>query len=132
MTKSKLGRKRFIRLTLPPCCLMLEEIRTGAETGLYSMAGADVGPVGCVLFTGLFLMACSSCFLIEPRTSSPGIIPPKMVWALPFQSLGKCLAVRSYGVISSIEVPFFQVTLVRFKLTPKCTSRTLLKKLFSG
>jgi hypothetical protein len=26
---------------------------------------------------------CSSCFLIEPRTTCPGMAPPTMVWALP-------------------------------------------------
>ena len=29
---------------------------------------------GCC-FTGLLLMACSACFLIEPRTTSPGMAP---------------------------------------------------------
>jgi hypothetical protein len=27
-------------------------------------------------------MACSACFLTEPRTSSPGIAPPTIAWAL--------------------------------------------------
>jgi hypothetical protein len=33
-----------------------------------------------VLLTGVFLMACSACFLIEPRTTSPGMAPPTMSW----------------------------------------------------
>ena len=40
-----------------------------------------------VLLTGLLLMACSACFLIESRTTSPGMAPPTMGWALPCQSL---------------------------------------------
>jgi hypothetical protein len=31
---------------------------------------------GGVLLTGLYPMACSAFFLIEPRTTSPGMIPP--------------------------------------------------------
>ena len=40
--------------------------------------------------TGLLLMACSACFLIEPRTTNPGIALPTMAGALPHQSLRKC------------------------------------------
>jgi hypothetical protein len=39
------------------------------------------------LLTGLLLVACSACFLIEPRTTSPGMAPPTMGWALPHQTL---------------------------------------------
>lgn len=58
-----------------------------------------------VLFTGLFLMACSACYLVETRTTSPGIVPPIMGWALPHQSRRKWLTIGSYGGISSIQVP---------------------------
>ena len=34
-------------------------------------------------------MACSTCFLTEPRTTSPGMAPPTMGWALLYQSLIK-------------------------------------------
>jgi hypothetical protein len=36
-----------------------------------------------LLLTGLLLMTCSACFLIEPMTASPGMAPPTMGWALP-------------------------------------------------
>jgi hypothetical protein len=36
-----------------------------------------------MLLTGLFPLACSACFLIEPRTTSQGMAPPTMGWALP-------------------------------------------------
>ena len=39
-----------------------------------------------VLLSGLLLMAWSPCFLIQPRTSSPGVAPPTMGWALLHQS----------------------------------------------
>jgi hypothetical protein len=33
---------------------------------------------GGMFFTGLLPLACSACFLIEPRTTSPGMVPPTM------------------------------------------------------
>jgi hypothetical protein len=38
---------------------------------------------------GCCLLACSACFLIEPRTTSPGMAPPTMGSALPHRSLLK-------------------------------------------
>jgi hypothetical protein len=49
---------------------------------------------GGILLNGLFLMACSACFLIEPRTTCPGMAPPTMGWALPHQSLIKKMPYR--------------------------------------
>jgi hypothetical protein len=42
-----------------------------------------------VLLTGLLLIAGSACFLIEPRTTSSGMAPPTMGWALSHPSLIK-------------------------------------------
>jgi hypothetical protein len=42
---------------------------------------------GGMLLTGLLPLACSACFLVEPKTTSPGIAPPIMAWALPPWSL---------------------------------------------
>jgi hypothetical protein len=39
---------------------------------------------GGMLLTGLLSLACSACFLTEPRTASPGMAPFTMVWALFF------------------------------------------------
>jgi hypothetical protein len=50
-------------------------------------AGAD-GPWR-VLLTGLFIMACSTSFLIEPRIITPGMPGPIIGWALPHQLLRK-------------------------------------------
>jgi len=38
---------------------------------------------GGMLLTGLLPLACSACFLIEPRTTSPGMAPLTMGWVLP-------------------------------------------------
>jgi hypothetical protein len=40
-----------------------------------------------VLLTGLLPLACSACCLIEPKTTSPGMAPPTLGWALPPWSL---------------------------------------------
>ena len=42
-----------------------------------------------VLLTGLLLMTCSTCFLIEPRTTCLGVAPPTVGWALHHLSLVK-------------------------------------------
>ena len=49
--RSKLGRKGFIRLTLPNCYLSLKEVRTGTQAG--QEAGADAEAM-----EGCFLLAC--------------------------------------------------------------------------
>jgi hypothetical protein len=49
---------------------------------------------GGVLLTGLLPMACSACFLIEPRATSSGMAPPTMSWTFPCPSLIKNLPNR--------------------------------------
>ena len=65
----------------------LREARTGTQAGLLS-GGWSTGH-GRMLLTGLFPMACSACWLIEPRKTNPGMTPPTMGWALPYKSLIK-------------------------------------------
>lgn len=57
----------------------------------------------------------SACFLITPRTTSPGIIPSRVSWAP--HPLGKCTTGQSDGGIFSIEVSFPKITVVCVKLT---------------
>lgn len=42
-----------------------------------------------MLLSDLLIMSCLAWFLIKPRTTSPGIAPPTMDWALPHQPLVK-------------------------------------------
>jgi hypothetical protein len=42
-------------------------------------AGADAEAM-----EGCHLLACSACFLIESRNTSPGISPPTVGWTLPY------------------------------------------------
>jgi hypothetical protein len=77
-SRSKLGRKGFIQLTLPHCCSSLKEVRTGTHTG-HKLGGRSwCRGQGEMLLIGLLLLACSACFLIEPRTTSPEMVPPTM------------------------------------------------------
>jgi hypothetical protein len=43
---------------------------------------------------GLLLMACSACFLLEPRTKIPGVALLTKSWALPHQPLIKKMPYR--------------------------------------
>jgi hypothetical protein len=79
-----LRRKRFIQLTLPHCCSSPKDVRTELKQGRNLEAGADAEAMEKeVLNTGLFSLACSACFHVEPRTTSPGMAPPTMGWAIP-------------------------------------------------
>ena len=51
---------------------------------------------GGVLISGLLSLAYSACFLIEPKTTSPGMAPPTLGWAL---SIDKLLIKMSYSWI---------------------------------
>jgi hypothetical protein len=53
MTRSKLGRKGFIQLTLPYCCSSPKEVRTGTHTGRNLEIGADAE-----IMKGCSLLAC--------------------------------------------------------------------------
>ena len=66
MTKKQVGRKWSIQLTLPHCCSSPKEVRTGTQAG--QEAGADAEAMeGCYV---------QVCFLVEPRTTSPGMATP--------------------------------------------------------
>ena len=72
--RSKLGRKGFIQLTLPQL-LNWKEVRTGTQAGQEAGSHAEAME-GCKLLPGLLPLACSAYFLIEPKTTSPGMTLP--------------------------------------------------------
>ena len=76
MTKSMLGRKGFIWLTPSYHSPALKELKQGRNLE----AGADAEVIEGVLLTGLFIMACSACFLIEPRIISSEMAPAHWDW----------------------------------------------------
>jgi hypothetical protein len=76
------------------------EVGTGTEAG--QEPGGRSGCRGCgeMLLAGLFSVAPSARFLIEPRTASPGMAPPTMGWPLPCQLLiRKMLFKPAYSLI---------------------------------
>jgi len=71
-----------------------------------------------VLLTGLLSMACWIWCLIESKTTSPGMEPSTISWALPHRSLIKKMSLSSsHGNIFLIEVPSCQMILACVKLT---------------
>jgi len=55
----------------------LEEERVSPEDGREGIGGRDCSKSnGRALLTALFLVACSTCFLGAPRTTSLGLAPP--------------------------------------------------------
>jgi hypothetical protein len=77
MTKSKLGRKEFIQLTLPHCYSSPKKVRMETQQDKNLEAGANREAM-----EGCCLLSQSACFLIEPRMTSLGMAPPAMGWAL--------------------------------------------------
>jgi hypothetical protein len=49
---------------------------------------------GGVLLIGLPSMACSTCFLTDPRATGPKVAPSTVGWALPYQLLIKKISCR--------------------------------------
>jgi hypothetical protein len=79
--------KGFIQLTLLHCCSSPKEVRTRTYTGQ-----EPGGRSWCKGQEDWCLLACFPClaqivFLIEPKTTSSGMAPPTMGWALPPWSL---------------------------------------------
>lgn len=53
-----------------------------------------------MLLAGFFLVAFSACFLIELRTTNPGVASATMGWALHHQSLIKKMTyMRAYSPV---------------------------------
>ena len=71
--RSKLWRKGFIRLTLPYCCSSpRSQDWNSSRSGSRSWCRGHGG----MFLTGLLPLACSACSLIEPKTTSPEMVPP--------------------------------------------------------
>ncbi|EDL13592.1 mCG147471 [Mus musculus] len=75
-----------------------------------------------MLLTGLLIMACSACLLIEPRTPSHSLAQPIESWALSNQSLIKKMPYTfaynpSNGGSFLVKIPSSQMILICVKLT---------------
>ena len=68
--QSNVVRKGFIWLMFPHLCSSLWEVRTGTQTGQEPRRQELMQRPWRELSTDLLLMACSACFLTEPRTTA--------------------------------------------------------------
>ena len=82
--RCKFGRKGFIHLILSTLLLITKgsQDRNSSRSGYRSWYRGRGG----MFLTGLLPLACSACSLIEPKNTSPEVVPPTMM-ALPAQSL---------------------------------------------
>ena len=90
--QSKLGKKGLTWLTLPCYSPLLKEVRTVTQTGQELRCRSWCRNHGEVLLTGLLIMACSACFLIEsnatmPRMAAPTILDVPHYWMGPMDHL---------------------------------------------
>ena len=69
-----------------------------------------------------FPRAYLACFIIQPRPTCSGLVPPTVGWTFPHQSLISRMPLgQSDGEISSVEVPSSQMTIACVKFTHACT-----------
>lgn len=106
---NNVGRKRVYLLHLTTCSSSIWEVRVGTQ-GRNLEAETEVEAI-----EGHCLLACSSCFLVAPRTANPGVALPTVNWALPHQlSIRKCImhlpTGQASGGIFSVEVPSSEMT----------------------
>jgi hypothetical protein len=69
MTKKQVGEERVYSAYTSILLFITKEVRTGSQAG--QKAGADAEAM-----EGYSLLAFSDCFLIEPKTTSPEMVPP--------------------------------------------------------
>jgi hypothetical protein len=80
MTKKQVGEQRVYSAYTYVHIAIHHQRKSGQELnqGRNLEAGADAEAMEAMLLTGVLPLACSACFLIEPRTTSPGMTPPTM------------------------------------------------------
>ena len=71
MTKKQVGEERVYSAYTSILLFITKEVKTETQAGQKAGADAEV-------MEGCYLLACSACFLIVPRTPSPGMASPTM------------------------------------------------------
>jgi hypothetical protein len=71
MTKKQVGEERVYSAYNSRLLFITKEFKTGTQAGQEEGADAEA-------MEGCFLLTCSVCSLIEPKTTSPGMAQPKM------------------------------------------------------
>ena len=80
MTKEQVGKEKgafglYFKIMVRQWRKSGQELKQGRNLEADAMQG--------VLLLGLLPLACSACFLIEPRAARPGMATPTRGWALP-------------------------------------------------
>jgi hypothetical protein len=79
MTKKQVGEKRVNPVYTSTLLFITKGSQDrNSHKGRNLESEADAEGHGGMLHAGLFPLACSACFLIKPRTTSPGMTPPTM------------------------------------------------------
>jgi hypothetical protein len=68
--RRNLGRKGFIQLTLPHCCLSPKEVRTGTQVG-QELGCRSWWSCGGMMLTRLLLLTCSVWYLYRTQDYQP-------------------------------------------------------------
>lgn len=96
VNRKQVGEERIYCLIVPHNISSLEEVKTGTQARMEPGSRTWFRGHGSMLLTGLLLLACSACLIIEFRTTNPGIAQSTMGWALsPCSLYGKCLTAGS-------------------------------------
>jgi hypothetical protein len=69
MTKEQVGEGRVYSAYTSILLFITKEVRTGTQAGQETGADAEA-------MEGCSSLACSACSLIEPKTTSPEMVPP--------------------------------------------------------
>jgi hypothetical protein len=69
MTKKQIGEERVYPAYTSILLFITKEVRTGTQAGQRAEADAEA-------MEGCSLLACSAFSLIEPKTTSPEMVPP--------------------------------------------------------
>ena len=77
MTKKQIGEERVYSAYISTLLFITERSQdwNSSRSGSRSWCRGHGG----MFFTGLLPLACSACSLIEPKTASPGMVPPARV-----------------------------------------------------
>ena len=82
MTKKQIGKERVYSSYTSTLLFITKQVRTATHTGQGMEGRSWYRGHGGMLLTRLLLLGCSVCFLIESRTTIPGMVPPTMCCAL--------------------------------------------------
>jgi hypothetical protein len=97
MTKHQVGEERVYLAYTSILLFITKEVRTGTQAG--QEAGADAETM-----EECSLLACSACSLIEPKTTSPQMVPPTRGLSRLITNLGNASMRYNYKAFSQLVI----------------------------